>query len=741
MKKSLIFTIMLVSVLALGYSQSALSGTYRYSTNAYITFAGNDFVGSWNATSPISGTYSVSGSRLTLSITGGPKSPDTWGWSIVDTNTLRDQDGDQWSKEGTIGNNSIQAPAQPPISWSVNNITSYVEAVNGIRSSGNNRVHIITIIGNITVPIGGEGMFGSVTGVTLTVQGNGNVLSLSGNGCMFHIGNRQTVVLKDISLQGRDSNNSSMVVIMNGGTFRMEGSASITGNKVTDSHGGGVLVNGGNFIMQNNASLSGNTSTNGNGGGVYVSNNGTITMQSGNISNNSSQRGGGVYINNNGTFTMQNGTISSNTSESNGGGVYINDNGTFTMQNGTISGNTTSTKMDNAGGGVYIGKNGTFTMLNGTISDNTAIGSSNSWAPIGVAVYGGGVYISGGTFTMQGGKILNNIVKAIRGGGYSSNSAKGGGIYLDGGTFTMQGNATVSGNTATSEGDYSKCGGGVYINNGTFTMRDNTSVSGNNATAGSGGGVYINDNGAFAIQSNAIVSGNTASWGGGVYYDGKSFNMHGGTVSGNTASWGGGVYVRPNRSFVMQNGTILNNTANLGGGGVFIDDNGTFTMQGGILSGNTAKSNEGGGIYVRGESDGGNFIKTGGTLYGNDAANELKNKSYVIGHAVFNEKTTNWRNTTAGVSMNTTSFGFWLNEGAEAKIQHDQGVEYCKKGDYDRAITAFTEAIRLNPNNISSYDWRGYAYRNKGDYDRAITDYNQVIQLEPNEADLYRAHK
>jgi len=96
MKKKLVITVMLLNILALVYSQSTLSGTYRYSANADITFTGNTFTGSWNATSPISGTYTVSGSRLTLNITGGPKSPNTWVWTIVDAYTLRDHDGDSW---------------------------------------------------------------------------------------------------------------------------------------------------------------------------------------------------------------------------------------------------------------------------------------------------------------------------------------------------------------------------------------------------------------------------------------------------------------------------------------------------------------------------------------------------------------------------------------------------------------------------------------------------------------------
>jgi len=100
MKKTLILTVLLTGVLVLGFAQTALSGTYRYSANAYITFTGSYFTGSWNRTDTMSGTFSISGNRLTLNITDGTKARNTWTWTVVDANTLRDQDGDSWRKEG-----------------------------------------------------------------------------------------------------------------------------------------------------------------------------------------------------------------------------------------------------------------------------------------------------------------------------------------------------------------------------------------------------------------------------------------------------------------------------------------------------------------------------------------------------------------------------------------------------------------------------------------------------------------
>jgi tetratricopeptide (TPR) repeat protein len=50
---------------------------------------------------------------------------------------------------------------------------------------------------------------------------------------------------------------------------------------------------------------------------------------------------------------------------------------------------------------------------------------------------------------------------------------------------------------------------------------------------------------------------------------------------------------------------------------------------------------------------------------------------------------------------------------------NNRGDAYYKKGDYDRAIQDFSEAIRLSPS-FGYYRERGIAYNEKGDYDQAI---------------------
>ena len=79
-----------------------------------------------------------------------------------------------------------------------------------------------------------------------------------------------------------------------------------------------------------------------------------------------------------------------------------------------------------------------------------------------------------------------------------------------------------------------------------------------------------------------VITGGNSEYGGGVYADGGTFTMSGGTISGNTASsYGGGVYVCGG-TFTMIGGTITGNTSYAGGGDVHMND-GKFTMNGGYL--------------------------------------------------------------------------------------------------------------------------------------------------------------
>ena len=56
------------------------------------------------------------------------------------------------------------------------------------------------------------------------------------------------------------------------------------------------------------------------------------------------------------------------------------------------------------------------------------------------------------------------------------------------------------------------------------------------------------------------------------------------------------------------------------------------------------------------------------------------------------------------------------------------------KGDNDRAIFDYDEAIRLDPKHAVAFYGRGNAWLAKGDNDRAIADYGEAIRLDPKHA-------
>ena len=207
----------------------------------------------------------------------------------------------------------------------------------------------------------------------------------------------------------------------------------------------------------------------------------------------------------------------------------------------------------------------------------------------------------------------------VTGGVITGGNGLYGGVYVSGGTFTMNG-GTIVGNTATNGS------GGVYVDGGTFTMNGGA-ISGNTVSY-AGGGVCVAWSGTFTMTGGTIT-GNTGEYGGGVYVSGSTFTMEGGAISGNTASKdGGGVYVEDG-TFTMKDGAITNNIASnnnnkRGGGGVFVG--GTFTMEGGTISGNTATNGSGGGVNVYNSSDS-MFNMTGGYL-GDNTATESGNDIY-----------------------------------------------------------------------------------------------------------------
>ena len=61
--------------------------------------------------------------------------------------------------------------------------------------------------------------------------------------------------------------------------------------------------------------------------------------------------------------------------------------------------------------------------------------------------------------------------------------------------------------------------------------------------------------------------------------------------------------------------------------------------------------------------------------------------------------------------------------------QFAQGIAFSKKGQYDRSITFFNEALKINPRYVEAYINRGICYNNLEQYDNACSDWMRACEL------------
>jgi tetratricopeptide (TPR) repeat protein len=62
---------------------------------------------------------------------------------------------------------------------------------------------------------------------------------------------------------------------------------------------------------------------------------------------------------------------------------------------------------------------------------------------------------------------------------------------------------------------------------------------------------------------------------------------------------------------------------------------------------------------------------------------------------------------------------------------NDRGLAFRRRGDPDRSIADFGEAMRLGPKDATHFYNRGLAYGDKKELDRAIADHTEAIRLGP----------
>jgi len=72
-----------------------------------------------------------------------------------------------------------------------------------------------------------------------------------------------------------------------------------------------------------------------------------------------------------------------------------------------------------------------------------------------------------------------------------------------------------------------------------------------------------------------------------------------------------------------------------------------------------------------------------------------------------------------------------------AQAHNNRGNVWNLKGEYDKAIAEYDESIRNDPNFPLPYGNRADIWRIKGEYDKAIADYNAYITMKPSESGGY----
>jgi len=486
--------------------------------------------------------------------------------------------------------------------------------------------------------------------VIIGTESEPNEIRLDSQGALFTVNSGVTLELDNITLVGRNfarvgMNNTNRLVVVSGGTFRMNETSKITGNG-----GGGVNVSSGGTFILYGGEISNNfiVGTN-NGGGVNVSG-GRFDMIGGTIRNNEAQNGGGVAVLGTGSFRMANGSIYDNTARIANASLHMVATLAVLMDNdGERTATIPATRLP------MNVVNGVMQRIAGDLSTQL------EWLRL-FALDGGRYYVElgdgGSTLAADTGDAHllptgRNLAVVFCGSEddddrYIITLSGNGNLFRVPAhvTLELQGNVTLAGHSGTNNTHL------VRVNpNGTLIMNTGAKIRGNrnntNFADNGGGGVQVNGNGTFIMNGGTILDNATTNTGtavgtielahgGGVrIQSGGRFYMHGGMIFDNRSTRdGGGVRVADGGRLYMHGGTISSNTSSRDGGGVHVQSGGRFYMHGGTISNNRSNGN-GGGVRV---ADGGTFSMAKGIVHGNTSA-ELNNSSAGIGAALSNDGT------------------------------------------------------------------------------------------------------
>jgi hypothetical protein len=211
-----------------------------------------------------------------------------------------------------------------------------------------------------------------------------------------------------------------------------------------------------------------------------------------------------------------------------------------------------------------------------TLQSLTLKGGVDVEGPFGVGLGGGAIYNSGGTLSLYGVTIQNNLVTGA--------GAEGGGIYSKDGSLTMQNcivrdNQAIGYNGPKGNTGYAGRGGGIYIQGGTASL-SNVTLDSNIVQGGKGGKGGKTPNSVEKSFHHFGPGDGGDGLGGGLYVASGSVTLlntslsnnsaTGGVAGGTTATdglgKGGGLYIAALASVSLDDFTVantINNTASV----------------------------------------------------------------------------------------------------------------------------------------------------------------------------------
>jgi tetratricopeptide (TPR) repeat protein len=71
----------------------------------------------------------------------------------------------------------------------------------------------------------------------------------------------------------------------------------------------------------------------------------------------------------------------------------------------------------------------------------------------------------------------------------------------------------------------------------------------------------------------------------------------------------------------------------------------------------------------------------------------------------------------------------------DVRIYEQRAAVEMKINDYDKALADYSEIIKLKPNEVRYYNYRAYIYELKNDATNSMTDTEKVLKLDPNNQD------